>query len=141
MTKYILGIKFEKCTLENNYLCLFKYTNKCEQNLTRCVFPISANPLCTVEDKQQCRGKFKVVSIDGDTYILYSCFNCKHLVKNRKEFLDKMKQLVNKPNIIYGKELDELVRKIESNKPKTNYDNIQSALEYIIVNINTSSLG
>jgi len=121
---YVYAIEFKPCSKEVSDLCIdaYKY-GKCKPE--RCQYPYKNNPLC-FSDYRSC-GHYDVRKIGDKTYILYNCPKaCHNFLGCDEKKLSKLK--LN--NIIYGKDLDELLSKIKKKTTKTTSKH-NNDLEYL----------
>ena len=139
MSKYVLAVEFEKCDDKENSFCIERLRNKkqCEQALSKCSFPIRANPLCFCDSRSSCPAHYHIINKNSKIYIFYQCIGCSYFSKGDDN--TKILDMINSPSIYYNKSLDKLITKLDLKEitPKIELDSLIQFFEGIFVVLDT----
>ena len=118
MSEYILGIKASECKDDDKILCLlYQKYGRCRLDKL-CKRVNMLNPLCFSDKCKQMFGdKINVVTINEEKYILYRCNkSCSYFLNiNMEKFLKSL----DRKDLIYGEELDNLLKNTNTKKNTT----------------------
>ena len=132
MSKYILARKLEVCDKHKQKYCIFKEVNKnCESQIDKCGLPLKLNIFCTAKNIGSNCWRWDIMKNSKDKYIFYRCpSSCKYLIKSRQSILKLYsKKELKEKGIYVGKELSELMNKINVSKEDKNMENVKTIVE------------
>lgn len=87
------------------------------------------NPLCTCDTVNKCNGDYQIKEYKKQLYIFYQCRRCSNAIKLTKDNRDKFIKKFDNHDIIYGKELDELVKKAFTTTKKSSGTDLADIIE------------
>lgn len=133
---YNLAIEFKGC--DSKETCLLNKKGKCTIYLDRCKQKILKNPLCFAKTTRECSQQNIIVKTHKKKkYIFYDCDRCDKKFKGDvKKYLSKL----NREDIYFGKDFDELAKEVfpdskkELKKPMNN-DEILDYFERVLNSI------
>lgn len=110
---YLFAVELTECEPEIRKYCLYSLSNsKCNDNLSSCPYPTKVNPLCFCKNPSNCPRFYNTITKEGKTYIFYKCGSCNSMLTSIGEEISKVMEILHSKSLYWGKDLEELMKKL-----------------------------